>query len=152
MNQEQVLSLISYEPETGLFRWKTRSGNRAAGSIAGAKHSLGYITISINKKFYYAHRLAFLCMTGSLPKNVVDHINGVKDDNRWSNLRACTQSKNMENRKSHQVNSKTKLIGASKHTSGKFVAQITRNGIHKYIGIYNTAEQAHKAYMEVANG
>jgi len=152
MNSEQVLAMLNYEKETGLFRWKIKAGRQAIGSVAGSKHSHGYISISINKKRYFAHRLAFLCMTGRFPENVVDHINGIKDDNRWCNLIACTQSKNMENRKCHQINSKTKLIGSSKHKSGKFIAQITRNKVHKYIGIYETAEQAHKAYMEVANG
>jgi hypothetical protein len=138
---------LSYNPETGLFIWRTKRGRKSANSVAGSVGDRGYILINAFGKRMYAHRLAVLAMTGEFPPDVVDHINGDKSDNRWGNLRSCTQSVNMENRQGHQRNSKTSLLGSSPHVCGKFMAQITRNGTHRYLGLYKTAAEAHSAYL-----
>lgn len=142
---------LSYEPATGKFYWRKKRGCRSSGSEAGSIRPDGYVSIFMDGKRIYAHRLAIKAMTGSFPPFVVDHINGNKSDNRWENLRAVSQSENMANRHGPQENSKTGLIGASPHAGGGFVAQIIRNKKHTYIGYFKTAEEAHQAYKEAAN-
>ena len=147
-----VNAQLRYEPETGFFFWKLKKGCRAAGQVAGSLSPRGYVSIFICGRRYSAHRLAFVAMTGELPRGVVDHINGSPNDNRWANLRDVSQSENMENRRLlPQRNSKTGLIGASPHANGGYVAQITRNGEHRYLGHFPTAHAAHAAYLEACN-
>jgi HNH endonuclease len=50
-------------------------------------NSDGYRVIEIDETEYFAHDLAWLWMTGEFPKGQIEHINGIKDDNRWCNLR-----------------------------------------------------------------
>lgn len=125
-----------YDPETGIV-YSPRF-NRAVNR----KDTNGYINIAIyeNKKQYnfYAHRYAWWVMTGDLP-NYIDHLNWVKDDNRFDNLKNGTQSENCCNVK------KTK--GYWKN-GNKYQAGIMKNGKSYYLGIYDTEEQAHKAYLE----
>lgn len=79
---------FTYNPETGdLVR-------RSNDQIVYAKR-LGYLVFRLNYKQYYAHRYIWWMMTGEWP-DVVDHINEVKDDNRWCNLRSVTRQKNLE--------------------------------------------------------
>ncbi len=95
---EYIKEILLYCPLTGFFMWigKTR-GNIKAGTIAGTKDKNGYIQIGINKKIYLAHRLAWLYMKGYFPEHEIDHINRIKDDNRWSNLRHVTRKCNAHN-------------------------------------------------------
>jgi len=105
LTQERLKSLLHYDPCTGVFTWLDRRSIRvAAGHIAGGIHPHGYIHIGINKRQYGAHRLAFLYMTGEMPVNQVDHINGVRDDNKWANLRHATHSINSKNRRKDKTN------------------------------------------------
>jgi hypothetical protein len=95
-----VESLLNYDPETGLFTWRVdRPPRGKAGQLAGYENGSGYIKISLGGKREYAHRLAVLLMTGTMPVKgeVVDHINGAKHDNRWSNIRVVTQRENGAN-------------------------------------------------------
>jgi hypothetical protein len=92
LTQAQLKHLYFYEPETGAFVHKETN------KIQWQVDERGYVRIRINKKRYRAHRLAFLYMTGQMPKNI-DHINGKGADNRWVNLRECTQAQNCRNRK-----------------------------------------------------
>ena len=90
MKQEELKQILDYDPDTGLFRWKIKPRSQTdLGDIAGTLCQ-GYIRITINKKNYYAHRLAWLYMTGQWPVNTVDHINRIRNDNRISNLREAT--------------------------------------------------------------
>lgn len=75
---------------------------------------------------------------------VVDHINGNKLDNRKSNLREATHSQNGMNRKPNK-NSSHGYKGAVEE-SGKYVSRISIEGKSIYIGTFNTAEEAAKAY------
>jgi hypothetical protein len=75
ITREEVEKLLSYNPETGEFRWKIKWGNQSAGNLAGNTDRLGYLTIQVHRKLIKAHRIAFLLMTGSWPKSYIDHIN-----------------------------------------------------------------------------
>ena len=96
LTQSRLMQLLNYDPATGVFSWKIKSGGKKAGSVAGIAHCKGYITIRGDYKYYLAHRLAFLYMKGEMPE-FVDHKNGVRNDNRWSNLRPATATENMQN-------------------------------------------------------
>ncbi len=98
ITRECLRSILDYDAETGVFTWRVTKSNRApAGSIAGVVGVIGYVVIGVDKRRLLAHRLAFVWMTGELPEEI-DHINGVRSDNRWVNLRPCTRSQNNANR------------------------------------------------------
>jgi hypothetical protein len=135
MNKQSLEQILSYCPNTGVFRWKVdRPPRGKSGDIAGYNNGSGYIKISISGKRYYAHRLAFIMMGRSEPK-IVDHINGVKHDNSWKNLRGVTQKENNFNR--------PKSKGVRKRY-GKWYARISND----HIGVFDTEKQAYDAYIE----
>lgn len=97
VSQERLKELLSYNPETGIFtRLSARSG-QDKGSVAGGLNDQGYVKISIDNKIYRAHRLAWLYMTGEWPEDQIDHINNIRSDNRFSNIRQATHSENNRN-------------------------------------------------------
>ena len=103
MTQAELKKLFTYDAITGEFTWLIDSAkNVKAGSIAGARGGL-YVRIVVNKKKYAAHRLAFLYMTGSMPGKV-DHEDGNKQNNIWTNLRDTTTSENNKNKSQAQNN------------------------------------------------
>jgi hypothetical protein len=145
---EDLLKLISYEPETGLFRWLTTKGHVDIGQIAGTRHPNGYIRISIKKQFLYAHRLAWFYVHGEMPCGLIDHINGIKDDNRIANLRVGNKTLNAQNYKRPRKDNTSGYLGVCKcKKSSKWIAQIVINGKHKAIGRFKTAEEASNAYL-----
>lgn len=97
---KKVRSIFLYDAVTGIFRYRYTRGPRApAGAIAGSLHHKGYRVLTINKRSYQAHRIAWLFYYGKFPKKQIDHINGVKDDNRIANLREASNSQNKKNTK-----------------------------------------------------
>lgn len=113
LTQERLKELLDYDPETGIFTWKSLpKGRRQNGYRAGYKEYQGYIIISFRPKRIMAHRLAWLYMTGKWPSGDIDHINLIKDDNRFSNLREATRSQNCMNRGVGRI-SKSGLKGIS---------------------------------------
>ena len=147
VTQERLQSLISYCPTSGVFKWKiARTRGVVAGSVAGTDRH-GYIVISIDGGSFYAHRLAFLLMTGAWPSGVVDHINGDRSDNRWGNLRDVPHFVNMQNLKKSPNSSSIGLLGVTRWR-GKFKAQIRVGGKNYNLGTFNIAEEAHQRYLE----
>ena len=149
LTAEELRRLLDYDPKTGVFTWKVRpSRNRLVGAVAGTLQVLGYIGIGIYGKVYTAHRLAWVYMTGELPPNDVDHINGNRSDNRFSNLRLATRSENLQNTNKPRCNNKVGLQGVSPEpNSSKYRAQIRVEGTVIYLGLYSTPEEAHEVYL-----
>jgi len=148
-----VLDQLAYEKETGVFTWKVSpSKNVKPGDVAGYKMKTGVIGIQVCGYLYLAHRLAFVFMTGAMPENLVDHINGVRSDNRWNNLRAATQSQNMQNLNFRKPNS-SGFLGVTKYSAASkrkklWRATIIVNGVRKHLGSFYSAEKAVAAYTE----
>lgn len=151
LTQDELKSLIRYEPETGKFiRFANPVKPLNNAVAAGSKCANGYIYINVFYVKHLAHRLAFLYMTGSFPTNHVDHINGNRTDNRWENLRAVTHSENMQNLGSALSNNKSGgLLGVSfSKQYQRYDAEITVNGKSKYLGRFKTSNEAHDAYLK----
>jgi hypothetical protein len=146
LTQEYLKSILSYDPETGLFiRLITSSSNAIKGDTAGYIHD-GYVNIKINGKAYKAHRLAWLYMTGEWPEDEIDHINGITHYNVWNNLREATHHQNCKNRKLN-INNASGFKGVHKEKN-KWRASVNIDKIQVFIGLFNTPEEAYDARMD----
>ena len=149
MTQDELKQMLDYSPDTGEFTWLVSSAKRIKiGDIAGSPQSRGYRQIKINGKNYQLHRLVWLYVHGSFPTHCIDHINGVKHDNRLSNLREATSAENMQNVKRYKSNS-SGFIGVVRYEQrNKWTAQIQKNGKRIFLGYFDTPEEAHDAYLK----
>lgn len=137
---KRLSALLSYEPESGNFRWKESRGRVKSGSVAGSIDGKGYITIKIDGENYRAHRLAALLMDGKWPPNDIDHVNRDRTDNRWSNLRHATRYQNCWNCRTKDSNT-SGYPGVQKHGSG-WVVRIRVKDRRLYLGTYRSKEEA----------
>ena len=156
LSQEYIKTALHYDPDTGVFRWRLKNGRPRQRSIAGSITPDGYRIIGLFHHFsrmkvmknYPAHRLAVVYCGGELPVGAeVDHINGVRDDNRLTNLRVCTRTQNAQNSRHLSSRSKFKGVAVEK---GCYRARITAAGTRTHIGYFRTAEEAAAAYDAVA--
>ena len=97
LDVDTVKAMLNYDVNTGIFVWLVKRPKVNIGTVAGRQDKDGYNEISLFGKRYKAHRLAWFIMTGKWPTNQIDHINGDKTDNSWSNLREATKQQNMMN-------------------------------------------------------
>lgn len=127
ITQGELRNQIEYDPETGLWRWRdsTARVNRKVGWFAGAKIPNGYLTIRIDGKTYYAHKLAWLWVHGVWL--TPDHKNRNKADNRLDNLRPANKSENAINSKTRSDNS-SGYPGVSLHSNGRWHAYVNKDG------------------------
>jgi hypothetical protein len=149
VSAERLRELLDYDPETGVFTWKKTNGNRRlAGSVAGGRQdSAGYLRGGIDGRVYFAHRLAWLHFHGEWPKGIIDHINGDRTDNRIANLRDVSQTVNLQNQR--KARGRSGLMGASwVELRKKWTARIKIDKKVISLGSYQTAEEAHRVYME----
>jgi hypothetical protein len=144
----ELRSTLRYDEITGEFYWlKSNSNCVKVGSKAGkGRNSHGYAEIKVNGRRYKAHRLAWLYVYSEWPDQI-DHINGVRHDNRIENLRSVSSKANTHNQRKAHVNSTTGVLGVVAKPSGKFVAEIRVNGKKKHIGTFDTAGAASAAYQ-----
>ena len=151
LTQARLRELLHYNPETGEFTWLVASMRREKGSKAGCLLTRGYVDIGIGNKIYRAHRLAWLYVYGEWPTQWVDHVNGIKNDNRIINLRAANKKQNAENTTKQKRNtSGHKGVTWDSFTSN-WKAQICHNGKHHNLGRFADVDDAKKAYLTAAN-
>lgn len=105
LTQDELKEHVNYNPDTGIFTWikNNKYSNRNVGDICGSLDG-GYIRMCINKKRYGAHQLAWHYINNELGSFHIDHINGIKSDNRICNLRKATVSENAYNKKINSNN------------------------------------------------
>jgi len=137
--------IFIYDPETGLFHRKTNRRRWKAGQLCGSLTTDGYININVDRAIYRAHRLAWMYMTGEDPCLNIDHANGIRDDNRWSNLRLANQSDNMCNRPT-KVSSLGLPRGVNQGRNGKYFARVKKGSVILHLGTFSSVNEAKAAY------
>jgi len=152
ITQKFLLEYFQYEPETGLFFRKKRYGHAANPSDiplgCPTNKKKAYLRIIIKGHHYTLHRVIWLYVTGAWPENQIDHINGIQDDNRWENLRACTNAQNTCNR-TVKKDSQTGIKGVSHDKrTGRFRAYIGHNKKRINLGFFATKQEAHARRLE----
>jgi hypothetical protein len=151
MNFHLANELFVYDPETGELRNRVdRNGRARSGALAGYRRADGYVNVAVKGKRYQVHRVAWLMTHGAWPAAQIDHVNGVRDDNRLINLREATAAENGRNRGATAGN-RTGFKGVYWHKIGrKYVAKIKFRGKSTYLGLFTTPEAAHAAYQSAA--
>lgn len=147
---KRVRELLEYLPETGEFFWRISPSNIIkAGAKAGNLSAKGYILIGVDRKVLKAHRIAWLYVYGRAPVCQIDHINGIKSDNRISNLREVTAEGNCQNlRKAYSNNRSSGVLGVYWHEqAAKWQAKIMHRGKAKSLGLFDSVEAASTAYL-----
>jgi hypothetical protein len=141
LTQKRLKEVLDCNPDNGLFYWKSSEHNKSTDKPAGTKTN-GYICIQIDRKLYRAPRLAFLYMEGYFPEYDVDHINRIRDDDRWINLRHVSRSCNVRNCDMLQNNT-SGITGVCWNTrTGKWIVQLTINNERKWLGSFNDLSEA----------
>jgi hypothetical protein len=137
---------LEYDAETGVFTWlgdfNAKRVGRRAGTTIGSK---GYRTITIKKRRYYEHRIAWYMMTSEDPTGFeIDHINGDKSDNRFCNLRLATSKANKANCGLAKSNS-SGFKGVHRFRD-KWIASITYDRKLIHLGVHECPQKAAAAY------
>lgn len=148
---EQASRYYRYEPDSGQLLFVIDGHRRRrTGEPAGWTNQNGYVLVRIEGHAFRAHRVAWLLQTGEWPTLDVDHINGVRTDNRWCNLRAATRSQNLQNMGRRRDNlSGVKGVGYDR-AKRRWRAQIKVDGRNLHVGRFDTKEEAAAAYAAAA--
>jgi hypothetical protein len=163
-----VRRLLDYDPETGVLTWRARTpdmfeegkhsaknscaawNGQFAGRAAGVSREDGYRRVMVLGKNLFSHRIAWAIMTGSWPREQIDHINGIKNDNRFINLREASCSQNAMNVPA-QKNNTSGFKGVSWDKScSKWRAEIMREKTKHVLGWFDRVEDASSAYQAAA--
>lgn len=148
---ERLGRFWSYDPLTGVFRWKIdRPRGVRRGDVAGFLHEAGYRMLQGDGERHRAHRVAWLLFYGKWPEGLIDHCNGVRSDNRISNLRMATHQQNMANRKTH-TNNRSGAKGVTWNDARRrWIATIQVSGTVHYLGSFKDKSEASRAYTDAA--
>ncbi len=144
---EQLKELFDIDIQNGKFFWKKPSKyhSNLIGKEAGFA-SKDYWIIKINKKAYKRGRLIFLYANGKFPEPCIDHINGIKTDDRLINLREATITQNNWNHKFRKKSNNLPM--GIRFQSNKFIARISHNKNQIHIGSFEKLNDAVNAYKQ----
>jgi hypothetical protein len=146
ITQQQLKNFLHYNLITGAWVWVNPIRRGFQGKAAGFIDGNGYIHIGVSGKTYKAHRLAFLYVTGEMPKEV-DHINRVRHDNRWCNLRPTSRGQNVSNSVMRSDNTSGYRGVHWCKRSKKWASQIGVNGKKKNLGYFDCKYHAFCEYV-----
>ena len=141
-SQEYLRYNFYYNPETGKMYARFNKIHRKIGDEGTFRTTDGYLHFSIDNKKCLVHRLIYVYQTGIDPQGFdVDHKDRDKSNNKWENLRLATRPQNQRNR-----------VGKGYHKVGKkWKAYIKTDYKMKYLGYYETEQEASDAYIQAKN-
>ena len=151
ITQTRLKELLHYDPEMGVFTYRVKTSYRVnVGDVAGCDNGKGYLQIRLDTVLYKAHRLAWLCVHGSWPRDQIDHINLQRGDNRHVNLREATNSENQRNalRRSDNTSGAKGVHWNKAHR--KWQTYIGVNKKRVSLGYFDRLEDAAAAYAEAS--
>lgn len=144
LTQGMLKELLDYDEESGIFTWKFSRRGVKKGTVAGTLKD-GYININIFGRFYRAHRLVWLYFYGKFPVSYIDHIDGIRSNNRLNNLREATTSENNYNQRMSRANT-SGVKGVSWYKrDNNWEARIGVKGKYLFLGRFSTIEEAEQA-------
>lgn len=131
--KDAFLEAFSYNIITGKL-------TRKDGTIFKDSICHGYLYVWFCDRLTYQHRIAWLIVTGEWPENDIDHVNRIRSNNAWHNLRPVTRQENSFNRTVHKNN----LLGVKgiRLNGGMYEPRIMKNGKSYYLGIYKELQEA----------
>lgn len=149
ITQDEIKKQLSYDPDTGDITRRTSTAKCVkVGDIAGWVENTGYRRIMVSGVTLQAHRIVWIYMTGSWPVDQIDHINGDRSDNRFSNLREVNNSDNSKNQKV-RVDNESGIAGVRfRKDCGKWQARVSVNGNRVSLGHFDDIKSAELARLE----
>lgn len=150
LTQEKLKEYFHYDESTGnLINLTQRSNSIKIGAVAGGLDAYGYVRIRVDGTDYKAHRLVWVYVQGNWPEDQIDHINGIKTDNRICNLREATDQENKQNISKPRKDNTSGFLGVSfRADRQKWRALISHNGRYIHLGHFHTPEEACMAYKK----
>jgi hypothetical protein len=158
-DQNYLRECFAYDPMTGILTWKERPrrhftgrycgwNKRHAGKPTSTRLNMGYQSVKIDHDRFLTHRIIWKWMTGKDPAEVLDHINRDTTDNRWANLRETTRTGNNQHALSGRKRKYNTYLPQGVYTDrGTIIAKIVVNRKAIRLGRFNTAQEAHEAYI-----
>lgn len=148
LTPDEVSSVVTYNALTGALHWLLDGANHMAGDVAGRKAAKGYLGLSINGAPVLCHRLIWFMAYGEWPAGDIDHINGRRQDNRLSNLRAVSRALNMQNLRAAHADSESQILGVYfDRRRGKWYSSIFAGGRNRFLGYFDSTDLASQAYV-----
>ena len=150
LTHSYILENFNYDPLTGIVTRNKRMGAGPAGGVVGSYHNMGYLRVMLFRKSYLLHRVIWFYVHGKWPEQGLDHINGIKTDNRLCNLREADQAQNMANR-GPQTNNKSGYKGVWwDNTNKRWKSYIHVRKRRICLGTFKNLEDAVEAYKIAA--
>ncbi|MFZ4072102.1 MAG: HNH endonuclease signature motif containing protein [Caulobacterales bacterium] len=147
----ELREILTYDPETGVFTRRIQTcNNHKVGDVCNTVANNGYVLIGVKSKRWYAHRLAWLYVHGTWPDGQIDHINGVRTDNRISNLRTATQSQQNGNQRIHDRNTSGRRGVSWCKKRQMWRAYIRPTTGQKHLGYFTNLDDAAAAFDAAA--
>lgn len=145
----ELREILDYLPDTGILLWRKKISRKVVvGKVAGCADAYGYTQLRVEGVQYKAHRIAWAIYYGQWPEENIDHINGIKTDNRLLNLRAANQKQNLQN-SARRSDNRSGHVGVSWYKKTRsWRADITVNGVTTYLGSFHDKREAITAYLE----
>ncbi|MGL5284384.1 MAG: HNH endonuclease [Plesiomonas shigelloides] len=144
LTRQQLIEHFSYDPLTGAMvrikRYDSYERSFDCNLPITQTNNRGYYWCNVFGKMFLVHRLVWLYMTGEHPEDEIDHINGDRLDNRWSNLRAVSAFDNARNQGERKDNTSGRR-GVTRRGS-KWIARISHRGVRYTLGTFNTFDEA----------
>jgi len=148
LTYEEINKSFTYDPATGLLKRKKTRNSLLEGKEAGSYTKAGYREVGVKKNRLYVHRVAWMMTYKAWPDGHIDHINGIKDDNRIENLRVVNNQQNHTNMKQHKGNSSGVTGVYWSKRAKKWQAYICVSGKQKYLGVFKYLKDAETARKE----